>query len=90
MVLPSTRRTSGAVHGDVDLIADRQLVGKVTRQQTGQSRGHSCSDKQRGAAGMGAIVELEQVADVIEVVAHRDDMGAGRHESLGKRRVRRG
>ena len=73
MMLTGAGRAASAVHRYMDLVDDVKLVGEVAGEQPRQSRRHGRADDQRRPPNSYRLAELEQLAHVVEIVAHRND-----------------
>lgn len=89
VMLAGAFRPGGAVDGDVQLVECVQLRGEVARQQTRQAGRYTAADDQHRITCFRLSVQGEQCADVVEVVAHRDQRRARQQKSLRELRVGR-
>ncbi len=74
VVLAGARRTSGAVHGDVDLVDRVERFGQPTSDEAGQPGSHAGADGDRDAVLASELVELEQLPQLAHVTDGRHDM----------------
>ena len=86
MVLAGAGRPGRAVDGDVDLVADRQLVGEVTDEQARQARRHTGTDHEGHIGVEGGAVEFEHRRHVVELVTDRDGREPAFEQLLGESR----
>ena len=81
--------TTGPVLGHVDLVHPVEVDRGVPRQQAGEPRHEAGANHQREAEVVGEHTHGQQIADVGDVVAHRDDRGTGPQEPGHMRGLRR-